>query len=53
MTPPIIFLKMSVNEEKAFEVSVLSGHWRLRKVKDVFAQFLFEVVLVWCSVLSG
>lgn len=41
---------MSVSEEKAFEVAVLAGHWRLREIEDVFAQFLFEVVLVWYSV---
>lgn len=41
---------MSVSEEKAFEVAVLAGHWGLREIEDVFAQFLFEVVLVWYSV---
>lgn len=42
---------MSVSEEKAFEVAVLAEHWRLRKIKDeVFAQFFFEVVLVWYSI---
>lgn len=47
----MVSLKTSVSEKKAFEVAVLAEHWRSRKIKDeVFAQFFFEVVLVWYSV---